>query len=309
MLYATAAILSQHQTVVTLANGGSVSASALFSAIDWAASYDKVIIVPAGVIRGSTNPAVPVIACGSGRGGRLRLVVNGQLQGAGGNSSDGGDCIDASAQTGVFLEGTGVIKSGGGAGGAGGAGGQGSVPNSHLVTEGPNNSSTNPVYGVRYDFHTGELDWYWGATSTSTPLFTSSGINSNNVVNGGWTYFWTSQPDSFGTMVAISRKQTVTDPPTITAGGAGGTGGRGAGYDGAAAAGSAGGTGGTSAGNGGTGGTGGAFGVAGTNGSAGTNGNSTNGAAGGTAKLAGYALKTIANIVNSFTGTLTGRTV
>src|SRR5690606_17228887 len=75
---------------ILLSNTPSVSA-------DWTNPLvDKVINVPSGVVVGSTDPTKSAIKIGSKWGGKLQLVVAGEIQGAGGaaGGGKGGDALE-----------------------------------------------------------------------------------------------------------------------------------------------------------------------------------------------------------------------
>jgi hypothetical protein len=305
-----AAIFGASVVEVTLSNSTEVAISSLFTSADWASAKLKRVRIPSGVTIGSTHQATPALNCGTGRGGLLEIVLDGNLDGAGGitNGQNGGDALYA-PQTGVKLKGGGNSRPGGGAGGDGGNGGAGVYYTGRTVTEGP-------VYDGSH-FWAVQTFWdgtnaappngpYWDPWDASYSYSQGAFQESRNYVSSG------DNPHTYGSanLYAISRQKTVYDVPNYTTGGTKGTHGRGQGYDGAAASGTAGSAGGTNAGAGGGGGAGGAFGSSGTNGTAGANGNNGSGAAATNGGLSGYGLNGNANVDRSaFTGTILGRIV
>jgi hypothetical protein len=306
-----APILSAAVIDVTLSNAAQITLSSYFSAADWAGPKLKRVLIPAGVTIGSSSQAVPALNCGTGRGGLLEIVLDGNIDGAGGitNGQNGGDALYA-PQAGVTLKGGGNSRPGGGAGGDGGDGGAGVYYTGRTVTEGPFFNNGSAPYYLWADGVTGGIWWAQGGDGVN-PTFHHSGLSPYSP-GDGWTYY----PGSFvgagggglGNEYYVSRQTTIFDVPNATSGGAKGTHGRGQGYDGAATSGTAGSAGGTNAGTGGAGGAGGAFGdsgTAGTNGAAGNNGAGV-GASG--AGLAGFGLNGNANVTRTaFTGSILGR--
>ena len=91
----------------------------------------KIINVPSGVIRGTSDPNVAAVSIGSPWAGSLTFNVVGEIQGAGGlaDGGKGGDALNINT-TGlngelIVINRTGLIRAGGGGGGRGGAGGKG----------------------------------------------------------------------------------------------------------------------------------------------------------------------------------------
>lgn len=303
----SSAVLASRIVEVTLANSTEVSISALFSAGDWAGANLKRVKIPAGVTIGSTHAATAALRCGTGRGGRLEIVLDGNVDGAGGaaHSGTGGDAISI-PQSGVTLKGAGNLRAGGGGGGDGGLGGAGVFFTDRTVTEGEYYAPVDPTY-YAVDTTGGGTGWVlrWASANLNHPTVPYA-------PGDGYTYYaGTSQGNALGAPTySIYRTHVVTDVPNATAGGSGGAGNRGQGSDGAAVAGSAGSAGGTNAGTGGNGGTGGAFGNSGSAGSTGANGNNGSGVAGTAGGLSGYAVNGNANVDRTaFSGSVLGRIV
>ncbi|WP_315921533.1 Ig domain-containing protein [Mesorhizobium sp. SP-1A] len=91
----------------------------------------KIINLPSGVIRGTSNPGVAAVSIGTPWAGTLTFNVNGEIQGApgAGNGGKGGDALNINT-TGlngekIVINRTGLIRAGGGGGGRGGNGGKG----------------------------------------------------------------------------------------------------------------------------------------------------------------------------------------
>jgi hypothetical protein len=268
--------------VILGASSTGVSIQTLFSAPEWSSATKKRVVVPAGVTRGSTNPATYVLSTGTGRGGALEIVVDGTLEGAGAAATTGAGAVGGGVlnvqQSGVTLRGSGAMKAGGGSGGKGGAG-------SANVVEGPFWAG-HPVYYAWAFIDGSQRNIYWAATSGPTYIiYTGAGAYS---APDGWYYYPVSYVD-YGSWYSIARSQTQATT--------GGNGGRGQGHSLTQQAGSAGGT------NAGTGGTGGTFGNAGADGAA---GNAGSGLSGG---LAGIVINGNSNLTDLFSGTKLGRTV
>lgn len=213
----------------TASNTTNLDAGTAFGS-NWAANVPKELIIPSGVVVGSTSTASPALILPTGMGGSLVIKNSGSIHGAGGaaNSGVGGDAI--LAQSSVTIQNNGVIYAGGGGGGKGGNG---------------------TAYGSSYQFCN------IGSNENSCPA--CSGCNSGYVV--------TSCPCTEGGGTCLGRFtgnafRLITCTQIITT--IGGDGGVGQGYNQAAGTGAAGGT------NAGTGGNGGAFGASGSAGSNGT---------------------------------------
>lgn len=270
-------------------NTQNVNIQSLFTLQDWTTDWKKkVVVIDAGVIVGSSNPTLPALATGTGRSGPLEIIVNGEVQGAGGlaNGGAGGPAIFVQ-EVGVTIINNGAIRGGGGGGGRGGNGGQGGPGFFDTVNRQPASGFSYSRNNTGYFTSSGiggTRGWYWSGTRISTST-------SSSITRDGWTYYrnstssdsWTSGASGGSefnnTGFGIYRTSTSRTNTTGGAGGAGGNGGRGRGFDGANSnglGGVAGSAGGTNAGTGGTGGTGGA---GGTWGSAGATGNT--GATGG----------------------------
>lgn len=281
--------------VIEVTLGSSVNnltISTLFSSGDWSGPLKKRLIIPAGIVIGSTSPGSPALRTGTGRGGGLEIVNKHQVLGAGGsaNSGVGGDAFIADQS--VTISGSGIFYAGGGGGGRGGTGGNGTYINT--VREDLAYSTISRVYTGAYDTY-----FFWNSGSAVhyevTPyLYTWY---------DGSVYTYNAGVSQGGGNYAIYRTHPV---PTGTSGGAGGNGGRGYGYDGANAVGSGGAAGGTNAGTGGTGGTGGNWGAAGSTGATGASGNNGAGSGGTAGGAAGCYWRGNANITNLFSGGLAG---
>lgn len=300
---------------VVLASGGAINASTLFSAETWAADVKKRIILPAGYTRGSSAVATPAFRSGTGRGGLLEIIINGDLDGAGGavNGGVGGDAL-LLEQSGCILKGTGRLRAGGGGGGKGGNGGAGS----YTAQEGPS-------YG-----YPGSPSYYWVRINSSNDNQPQNNVYRsdivwNGVAIGSATYAVTSVTFGIYTYYRYTQMLYQSDSGSSwswsnyfhqlyrqwlasTSGGVAPNAGRGQGYDGAATAGGASVAGGTNAGASGTSGAGGGFGSSGTAGTSGANGNAGSGVAATAAGLAGFAISGLANLTNLFSGTALGRT-
>jgi len=278
----------------------------VFTQAEWLSSTPKRLIVPTGVTINSETVSYPALRTGTTAfGGSLELLINGTLNGAGGQPNSGGGGYGLAINSaGAKLKGSGIIRGGGGAGGAGGYGGPG-----YYYTTGQD----GPAYSAN------QYMWYTGVfqqTTYQTALYWA-GSNIANITSetavtiGSYTYYRGAQQSTSSdnnwvyTYYAIYRQYTVTN---YTSGGAGGNGGRGQGGDGAAAGGSPGGGGGTNAGSGGYGGTGGAFGQPGGTGATGNAGNNGGGGAGSAGGAAGYSINrnAIALDMTGWTGTLVG---
>lgn len=119
--------------VVSMVSGGTpITLSSQIQASIWAdPDVPKVINLPSGVIRGTSNSAVAAVSIGSQWAGSLTFNIYGEIQGAGGLSDGGkgGDALNINT-TGLYGEKIvinrfGLIRAGGGGGGRGGDGGKG----------------------------------------------------------------------------------------------------------------------------------------------------------------------------------------
>ena len=265
----------------------------LYSVEDWANTYKKkILVIPSGVVVGATSTSLAALNTGSGRGGLLEIVVDGEVLGAGGATTGaaGGAAINIE-QSGVTVYVNGAVRGGGGAGGKGGTGGGGSYAT----------NTRQPSSGEYFD--SGTYQFYMGGGTMvvwAGSVVYSSSSTVTAVTVGSATYYRGSKRT--GDYYGIYR---IVHGTANTSGGAGGNGGRGQGYDGALAVGAAGAAGGTNAGKGGTGGTGGIWGAVGATGATGANGNRTNGTAGAAGGAAGAAFTGVARTVVN-TGTING---
>lgn len=254
-------------------NQENLNLQTLFGTSKYQAKIDKRIIIASGVTLGATTTGNYALNMPSGFGGRLILVNEGSILGAGGaaNGGTGGNCINAGASN-IYIDNRGTISSGGGGGGKGGTGGQG--------------YTTSTGYNA-YPLCT--CPTCCGKPCSNSAPCSGGTTLGNGCAEGGLRWFcpYTSY--------------------TYYNGGTGGNGGRGQGYDAGAASGSGGATGGTNAGTGGTGGTGGSYGSSGNNGNIGANGNYTNGSAGSSGGLAGFYIVNNGNVNWVANGTRNGR--
>jgi len=258
-------------------NQENLNLQTLFGTSKYQAKIDKRVIIASGVTVGATSTANYALNMPSGFGGRLILVNEGSILGAGGaaNSGTGGSCINAGASN-IYIDNRGTISSGGGGGGKGGTGGQGSYVTSY------NCSYAAPICTCPV---------CCGYSCTDSAPCSGGYVSSSGCAEGGFR--WVCPQTCYTT--------------NYTSGGAGGNGGRGQGYDAGAASGSGGATGGTNAGTGGAGGTGGSYGSSGNNGNTGANGNYTNGSAGSSGGLAGFYIVNNGNVNWVANGTRNGR--
>lgn len=285
---------------VTLSSGATnVDVKTLFSTDDWSNPYKKKkLVIAPGVIIGATSTATAALRTGSDRQGLLEVVVNGEVQGAGGatTSAAGGAAINVQ-QPGVTIFVNGAVRGGGGAGGVGGTGGGGYY--GYTVSEGPLYQAN--VYSFTDDKEPGSPGFtsvYWGG------FLNSVSYGATSYVHGGVTYYKGALAGGGGAYkyYSISRSYPAT---AYTSGGVGGAGARGQGYGFAAGTGANGVGGGTNAGTGGRGGNGGTWGAAGATGATGASGNYSGGAAGAAGGAAGAAITGVARtVVNA--GTING---
>ena len=320
-------------TIIKTVTAGTtnLTLSTLFTSAEWTSTTPKEVVINSGVTIGSTS-ATAALLTGTGFGGTLKIINNGEIQGDAGaaNSGAGGPAINVQAAN-VTIENVGAIRGGGGGGGKGGTGGTGgngsydSIVEVRTPTTGQYNSTTNRWITV-YDGpkgRWGSLEGIWnnnqfyfhsggGSTAPSPPASYTSGI---------YTYFRGTQTTNTSTIkqwgIYRTYDTTVTTDTYGGAGGAGGNGGVGRGYNvtnaaGAAGAnGSAGGTNAGTGGKGGTGATGGTWGTAGgkgATGATGTNGNVSNGSAGAVGVAGGAAGAAITGTARTVinTGTING---
>lgn len=215
--------------IYTASNSTNLDAGTAFGS-NWSAAVAKELVIPSGVVIGSSTTATAALILPSGMGGSLVVKNSGSIHGAGGaaNSGVGGDAI--LVQSTITIQNNGVIYAGGGGGGKGGNG---------------------TAYGSSYQFC--EI----GSNENSCPV--CGGCASGYVV--------TSCPCTEGGGTCLGRftgnaYRLITCTQVITT--IGGDGGVGQGYNQAAGTGAAGGT------NAGTGGNGGGFGASGSAGANGT---------------------------------------
>lgn len=275
-------------TLYVSSNQTNLDLSVLFGVSKYQSKIDKKIIINSGVVVGATDTSNYALSIPNGFGGKIYVVNNGSIQGAGGaaNGGTGGNVIFAGAPK-IYIDNRGTIYSGGGGGGVGGTGGSGYYdctytgpcsPSQAYCAEDPINCCLEICCG--HQCVQNPADYCPGG-------YTNESIGQNGCAEGGWRIFC---------------------PQTCyTSGGTGGSGGRGQGYDGNFAVGSAGSAGGSNAGTGGTGGTGGDWGMTGSNGGTGSNGNYTSGSSGGSGGLSGYYIVNNGNVTWIATGTRAGR--
>jgi hypothetical protein len=316
-------VFSASVVVVIASTTTHVDVSTLFTPEVWSdAGLAKVVVIPVGVIVGSTDAALyNALRTGTGRAGPLVINVEGEVQGAPGlaNGEAGGHGILVE-QTDTTINVTGAIRAGGGGGGAGGTGGTGGEGSYSATIREPASGDykTNSYHTTchtpplvpttQYGFVWSGVDTGYG---TTTPPKTVGGAT---YYVGGYWYAIGSSNLRYG----IYRTYTGTLYSSGGAGGAGGSGGVGQGYGTAntgGEAGTAGTPGGTNAGaggSGGTGGTGGAWGADGASGETGDTGASGNhtggegGVAGSAGGAAGRAIYLSAAATVNNTGTIQG---
>ncbi|MBU2533333.1 MAG: hypothetical protein KKB37_11370 [Alphaproteobacteria bacterium] len=283
------------EEVVTLsASAEQVNIANLFSLTEWAGARTKRLIIPPGIVLGSTSSAVAALRSGAGRGGALIIENGGELLGAGGaaNSGAGGPAFLAE-QSGIQLLNSGSIMGGGGGGGTGGQGGPGYY--TYTVTEGPHWNISNTYWNDRNLGGNGSAYWY--GTYLGQPYHLGP------ISKDGWNYYAGNLYGGYNWSRTVYRQQSQT---AYTTGGAGGAGGRGRGYNQTPLSGSAGSAGGTNAGTGGTGGAGREWGLAGSAGATGASGNNGGGLSGSSGGAAGAAILNPGNVSLTNTGTLAG---
>lgn len=213
--------------IYTASNATNLDAGTAFGSA-WTQAVAKELVIPSGVVIGSSTPSSPAITLPSGMGGSLIIKNSGSIHGAGGasNGGTGGDAI--LAQSAVTIQNNGVIYAGGGGGGQGGNGQY--VAASYAYCKRGSNEDNCP-----------------SCTSNCNAGYTAS---CGACTQGGGTCLGTFIGDAFRIIYC-----------TLYATSIGGNGGVGQGYNQAAGTGAAGGT------NAGTGGNGGAFGASGLAGS------------------------------------------
>ena len=276
-------LLSSELVYHITSNQENLNLQTLFGSSKYSAGINKRIIVASGVTIGATSTGNYALNIPSGFGGRILLVNQGSILGAGGaaNSGTGGDAINAGASN-IFIDNRGTISSGGGGGGVGGTGGGG-----YYQTSGSS---------------------YWANTTCSGNSMPCYQLNPPHPCNCQDQCVGLRSCGDGRNYTLWEKRCTYCYTNTYyTSGGNGGNGGRGQGYDGAAASGSSGSAGGTNAGNGGTGGTGGSYGNSGDTGNTGANGNNGSGAAGTAGGLAGFYIVNNGNVTWVANGTRNGR--
>lgn len=301
------------------ANTTDLVISSLFTPEEWAADSPKEVTIAEGVIVGATSIAVAALRTGTARGGTLKLIIDGEIQGKGGaaNSGAGGPALNVQ-QVGLTIENNGAIRAGGGGGGKagnGGTGGQGT----YTVSEGPAYTLNTTDWVVngninsqgRWSYVSTTIRW-GGSTIVNGSI---SGLqNATSYTSGSVTYYRQTLVSGTPGSSTTVRYQVSRTYPAYTSGGGGGTGGNGAagrGYNtakGVGSNGTAGSAGGTNAGSGGSGGKGGdggdwgAAGAAGAPGAIGNSGNYTGGSAGTNGTAGGPAGAAIIGVARTITG-------
>jgi hypothetical protein len=292
-----------HQNIIeeTATNAVNLNAQNLFSSSDWSNSVPKRVIIPSGVTIGSTNTSLPAFRTGTGRGGTLEVIIEGEVQGAGGaaNGGAGGGAVLIEQATDVIL--TGAVRGGGGGGGNGGTGGTGYYQTNE--DSGWQYSRAGHQTWVKNQYG---WSWYWYSSYLGSSSGTTMGHGGYTYHRGSLAYQNYQESGDHENFYYIKRTRTLTH---YTSGGAGGNGGVGQGY-GQAQGGPAGGAaGGTNAGTGGTGGWGATWGANASNGATGASGNYAGGTAGGAGGAAGYAFSGNSLLTLTNSGTVNGSTV
>jgi len=278
-------------------NQENLNLQTIFGANKYQSKIEKRIIINSGVIVGSNQVANYALSIPSGFGGKMILVNEGSILGAGGagdtgsGAGNGGNCINAGAPN-IYIDNRGTISGGGGGGGKGGNGGGG------VYTTQQSYDCSYTACGGGSGFH-GAGSWN-GACQQQNNNGGCYCQNGNNGVNG---------PTRWACCQCCCPVQQTCSQSTnnFTSGGSGGNGGRGQGYDGSSTSGTAGSSGGINAGTGGTGGTGGAYGSSGNTGNTGFNGNNGGGISGQPGGLAGYYIVNNGNVNWVANGTRNGR--
>jgi len=280
-------------------NQENLNLQTLFGASKYSAGINKRIIIASGVTIGATSTANYALNIPTGFGGRIILVNQGSILGAGGvgdtgsGPGDGGNAILAGASN-IFIDNRGTINAGGGGGGRGGTGGQGSYSYTYSY-------SCSYTYDCTYPASICTCPVCCGYSCTNTQPCPGGYTNApnNGCAEGG--YRWFCPATCTGTTTCTGTATGYENGTT------GGSGGRGQGYDGDAASGSSASNAINNAGKGGTGGTGGSYGNSGNTGNTGANGNYTNGSAGVGGGSAGYYIVNNSNVTWIANGTRGGR--
>jgi hypothetical protein len=284
-------LLSTEVVVYVNSNQTNLNLQTLFGSSIYTAGLNKKVVINSGVIIGATNTSNYALNIPSGFKGRMVVVNNGSIQGAGGaaNSGTGGNAIFA-GDANIFIDNRGTIYSGGGGGGQGGTGGQGYY-----------------TYDCSYvqDLGSSGFGSVFGCNDSCVIIFGSGAYCTGNCIDSTSCNPYGCDPTVYS-CYGCSRyiSQTCT---AYTSGGIGGSGGVGQGYNQSSTSGSAGSAGGINAGTGGTGGTGGGWGSSGNNGGTGSNGNYTSGSSGSSGGLAGFYIVNNSNVTWINTGTVAGR--
>jgi len=218
------------ELVVTLTSRNSVMAAALFGA-DWVTTRAKRIVVPSGVVIGSSGASSPALRTGTGFSGKLTVQVNngGQIRGRGGMSgsmtvgNNGGDGLVLDVEN-VLVLNYGAIYGGGGAGGAGGRGGDG-----RFYSAGASEPVTGPLYEA------GVYRWRVNASDVGAILWNGVtygiGANAADVTEfleafGGYYYYRGDLVSDSGGIrdYQVHRAPRIANTKTGTLGGLGGQG-------------------------------------------------------------------------------------
>jgi hypothetical protein len=324
---ATIALTADALFPVTLSNNTHVNIQNLpewsgGNAARWTQNRPKRVIIPAGVIIGSTNPTIPALQSGTGWSGALTITNNGSIQGAGGQFNvtsssgvNGGGAAFLASQSGISLINNGTMWAGGGSGGQGGTGGNGTYQQSVQVFDPPSGwlyATSNPRSVWHHSYNTDSEYGYVTDNSLQirfreTMVYCCPTWNPGltSVVVGAYTYH-KGAVRHYGTQFEV-RRSYMSSQTVVGAGGAGGAGGVGQGYGQSSGTGIDGATGVTNAGRGGKGGTGGAWGQNGSAGIIGNAGDTAGGATGAAGGPAGYAIQNFGNVTLTGTGTRLGQ--
>jgi len=219
------------------ANANNVILSSYFTESEWKSGATKTVIIEPGVTVGSTTNGTSSLRTGttvngSALGGKLILINNGNIYGAGGPVTStvglvGGTALEASILINVTNNGN--IYGGGGGGGNGGEGARGYY------------YPDDKTWKYSWNYWTGGggsianywVSWYGGHAGSYTianpdVAFSGTSINATTHDYAGWRY---QRGDLVGPLFLATYYKIRRRSIGIIAGGDGGSGGKGAGSD------------------------------------------------------------------------------
>jgi len=214
------------------ANANNITISSLFTEAEWRSGSTKTVVVEAGVTVGSTSYSAPALKTGTtlggfAMGGRLSVINNGFIYGAGGSGGGaGGTALEATVP--VNFTNNGNLYGGGGSGAVGGTG------------EGGWYWPENKTWKYNLTWYWGGIDPgnqnYWGTWYSGLFVnydlanpdvdFTHTSVHGTDLTVGDYKYY---RGDNMGTVFLGTYYKLRRKLKLVQVGGAGGSGGVGQG--------------------------------------------------------------------------------